>query len=101
MTFPTENVDFVVNRSSLGECRFVSSSVCAIEEGDVRFLSFPAFICNPSLHNYNWTNDDGRPFWKHLSKLPALFDDCLTPFDGDHDPVEVKNRFDEFKDSPM
>ena len=38
MTVPTENVDFVVNKSNLGECRFVSSGVTPLGEGEVRFL---------------------------------------------------------------
>ena len=62
-------------------------------------LLVPA-ICNPSLINYNWISGDGRPFWKYLSKLPPLFDDCLTPLDSKIDPVEIQKHFDDFKNDP-
>lgn len=47
MTVLAENVDFVVNKRNLGECKFVSSAVTALEAGAVRFLveSF-AFTAN-------------------------------------------------------
>ena len=42
-----------------------------------------------ALFNFNWVTDDGRPFFKNLTKPPALFDDCLIPFDSEIDPVVV------------
>lgn len=69
MTLSTENVDFVVNKSNLSECKFVSSNVTALGEGDVRFyVEKYAFTANNITYG---VAGDKLNYWQFFPTEPG------------------------------